>query len=64
MRFTATLSYKYASDEASQDNCELFLSFCESNDALPRAPFTVWRESSFLSKSFFAILQLHVIVIV
>jgi hypothetical protein len=31
MRFTATLSYKYASDEASQVNCEAYLSFCESN---------------------------------
>jgi hypothetical protein len=35
MRFTATLSYKYASDEASQDHCEAYLSFCESNDTLP-----------------------------
>jgi hypothetical protein len=41
MRFTATLNYKHASDEASQDNCEAYLSFCESNDTLPRAPFTV-----------------------
>jgi hypothetical protein len=24
MRFTATLSYKYASDEASQENCEVY----------------------------------------
>jgi hypothetical protein len=41
MRFTAILSYKYASDEASQDNCEECLAFCESNHNLPRAPFTV-----------------------
>jgi hypothetical protein len=32
---------KYASGEASQDNCEAYLSFCESNDTLPRALFTV-----------------------
>jgi hypothetical protein len=44
MCFTATLSFKYASDEASQDNCEAYLSFCESNDTLPRAPFTVQHE--------------------
>jgi hypothetical protein len=42
MRFTATLSYKYASDEASQDHCEAYLAFCESNDTLPRATFTVY----------------------
>jgi hypothetical protein len=41
MRFTATLSYNYASDEASKDNCEAYLSFCESNDTLPRAPYSV-----------------------
>jgi hypothetical protein len=45
MRFTPTLSYKYASDEASQDNCEAYLSFCESDDTLPRAPFTVYKEN-------------------
>jgi hypothetical protein len=27
---------KYASGEAWQDNCEAYLSFCESNDTLPR----------------------------
>jgi hypothetical protein len=31
---------KYVSGEASQDNCEEHLSFCESNGNLPRAPFT------------------------
>jgi hypothetical protein len=41
MRFTVTLSDKYASGEASQDNCEAYLSFCESNGTLPQAPFTV-----------------------
>jgi uncharacterized protein YfcZ (UPF0381/DUF406 family) len=46
MRCTATLSYKYASDAASQDNCEAYLSFCESNDTLPRDPFTVISNSS------------------
>jgi hypothetical protein len=35
------LSDKYASGEASLDNFEAYLSFCESNDTLPRAPFTV-----------------------
>jgi hypothetical protein len=34
---------KYVSGgEASLDNFEAYLSFCESNDTLPRAPFTVW----------------------
>jgi hypothetical protein len=42
-----TLSYKYASDEASQDHCEAYLSFCESNDTLPRAPFTVYSNTLF-----------------
>jgi hypothetical protein len=46
MRFTATLSYKYTSDEASQDNCEGYLSFCVSTDTLPRAPFTVYSKRS------------------
>jgi hypothetical protein len=32
---------KYASGEASQENCEAYFSFCESNDTLPQAPFTV-----------------------
>jgi hypothetical protein len=41
MRRTVTLSDKYASGEASQDDCEAYLSFCESNDTLPRTPFTV-----------------------
>jgi hypothetical protein len=41
MRFTVTLSDKYASGEASQDNCEAHLSFCESIDTLPRTTFTV-----------------------
>jgi hypothetical protein len=36
------LSDKYDSGEASQDNCEAYLSFSESNDTLPRAPFTVY----------------------
>jgi hypothetical protein len=36
------LSDKYASGEASLDSCEAYLSVCESNDTLPRAPFTVW----------------------
>jgi hypothetical protein len=35
------LSDKYASGEASLDNCEAYSSFCESNNTLPRAPFTV-----------------------
>jgi hypothetical protein len=35
---------KYASGEASQDNCEAYLSFCESNYTLPQAPFTVYQE--------------------
>jgi hypothetical protein len=35
------LSDKYASGEASLESCEAYLSVCESNDALPRAPFTV-----------------------
>jgi hypothetical protein len=30
---------KYATGEASQDNCEAYFSFCESNHTLPRAPF-------------------------
>jgi hypothetical protein len=42
MRFTVTLSDKYASGEPSQDNCEAYLSFFESNDTLPRATFTVF----------------------
>jgi hypothetical protein len=33
------LSDKYASGEASLDNCEAYLSFCESNDTSPRAHF-------------------------
>jgi hypothetical protein len=33
---------KYASGEASQDNFEAHLTFSESNDTLPRAPFTVY----------------------
>jgi hypothetical protein len=37
MHFTVTLSDKYASGEASEDNCEAYLLFCESNDTLPRA---------------------------
>jgi hypothetical protein len=41
MRFTVTLSDKYASGEASQDNCESYLSFCESNDTLPWTSFRV-----------------------
>jgi hypothetical protein len=36
------LSDKYASGEASVDNFETYLSFCESNDTSPRAPFTVY----------------------
>jgi hypothetical protein len=36
------LSDNCASGEASKDNCEAHLSFCESNDTSPRAPFTVW----------------------
>jgi hypothetical protein len=32
--------------EASQDNCEAYLTFCESNDTLPRDYFTVNFESS------------------
>jgi hypothetical protein len=44
MRFTVTLNDKYASGEASQDNCEAYLSFCESNDTLPRVPFTVYTQ--------------------
>jgi hypothetical protein len=36
------LSDKYTSGEASLDNFEAYLSFCESNDTLPRAPFTVY----------------------
>jgi hypothetical protein len=35
------LSDKYASGEASLDYFEAYLSFCESNDTLPRVPFTV-----------------------
>jgi hypothetical protein len=35
------LSDKYASGEASLDNFEAYLSFCESNNTSPRAPFTV-----------------------
>jgi hypothetical protein len=42
MRFTVTLSDKYDSGESSQDNCEAYLSFCESNDTLPRTSFTVY----------------------
>jgi hypothetical protein len=43
MRFTVTLSDKYASGEVSQDNCEANLSFCESNDSsLPRTSLTVY----------------------
>jgi hypothetical protein len=41
MRFTVTQSDKHASVEASQDNCEAYLSFIESNDTLPRTSFTV-----------------------
>jgi hypothetical protein len=37
------LSDKYALGEASLDNFEAYLSFCESNDTLPRAPFTVYK---------------------
>jgi hypothetical protein len=33
------LSDKYASGEASLESCEVYLSVCESNDCLPRAPF-------------------------
>jgi hypothetical protein len=33
--FEIILSDKYASGEASQDNCEVYLSFCESNDFGP-----------------------------
>jgi hypothetical protein len=36
------LSDKYASWEASLDSCEAYLSVCETNDTLPRAPFTVY----------------------
>jgi hypothetical protein len=43
MRFTVTLSDKYASGKASQDNCEAYLSCCDSNDTLPRTSFTVRR---------------------
>jgi hypothetical protein len=43
MPFTVTLSDKYASGEASQDNCEAYLSFCESIDTLPRTTLTVLR---------------------
>jgi hypothetical protein len=46
MRFTVNLSDNYASGEASQDNCEAYLSFCESNDTLPRTPFTVHKCNS------------------
>jgi hypothetical protein len=35
------LSDKYVSGEATPDNLEAYLSFCESNDTLPHAPFTV-----------------------
>jgi hypothetical protein len=42
MRFTVNLSDN-SSGEASQDNCEAYLSFCESNDTLPRTTFTVYR---------------------
>jgi hypothetical protein len=45
MGFTVTLSDKNASGEASQDNCVAYLSFCESNDTLPRTPFTVWKSA-------------------
>jgi hypothetical protein len=41
MRFTVNLSDKYATGEASQDNCEAYLSFCESNYTLPRTTFTM-----------------------
>jgi hypothetical protein len=37
----------YASGEASQDNCEAYLSFCASNDTLPRTPFTVYKWDKF-----------------
>jgi hypothetical protein len=35
-------SDKYASGEASLDSCQAYLTFRESNDTLPRAPFTVY----------------------
>jgi hypothetical protein len=41
IRFTIILSDKYASGEAKMDNFEAYLAFCESNDTLPRGPFTV-----------------------
>jgi hypothetical protein len=40
------LSDKYASGEASEDNCDVYLSFCEANDTLPRTTFTVYAVSS------------------
>jgi hypothetical protein len=61
MRFTITLSDKYDSGEASQDNCEAYLSFCESNDTLPRAPFTVYSEDSFETYSV-AVLRIRIIL--
>jgi hypothetical protein len=39
------LSDKYTSGEASLDYFEAYLSFCESNDTLPQAPFTVKQHS-------------------
>jgi hypothetical protein len=47
LRFTVTLSDKYASCEASQDNCEADLSFCESIDTLPRT-FLQWASGKFI----------------
>jgi hypothetical protein len=41
------LSDKYSPGEASVDNFEAYLSFCESNHTLPRAPFTVHGEKLF-----------------
>jgi hypothetical protein len=51
MRFTVTLSDKYASGEASPDNCEAYLSFCESNNTLARAPFTVHIENNIFNET-------------
>jgi hypothetical protein len=48
------LSDKYVSGEASLDNFEAYLSFCESNDALPRAPFTVY---SAVGHDFFGVIH-------
>jgi hypothetical protein len=57
MRFTVTLSDKYASGEASQDNWEAYLSFCKSNDTFPRTSFTVYNNVELKEVTIFGICQ-------